>query len=170
MTPKSFFTIILKLIGLYVIISNLASIPQYVSTFLMFQSEGYSNFALILIALLVICVLYEIYYLTIVKTDWVIEKLSLDKHFSEEKFDLNIHRSTIMNIALIIIGGLLFVESLPILLSQVFTYIRETEAPREQSYTGFWVLVYLAKPVLGFFLVTNSQTVTNFIEKQRKQK
>ncbi len=176
MTPRSFFIILIKLMGVYVVISSLSIIPQLFSTILLLRPTDGSaldigSFFAIMIVLILI---YSMYHLTIkyciFKTDWLVEKLALDQHFTEEKFELNIHRSTVLSIAVIVFGGIMFAESLPLFFIQVCVFIKQTQLPfGTENYTGYWAMFYFAKTALSYVFITNSQQVVNFIERQRRQ-
>jgi hypothetical protein len=58
----------------------------------------------------------------IFKTDWLIHALRLNKGIIEEKLELNIHRSTVLQISIIVTGCIVFVESFPSLLKRLFDY------------------------------------------------
>ncbi len=106
------------------------------------------------------------------KTSWLIDKLRLDKGFTEEKLELNIHRSIVLRIAIIVTGAILFIETLPSLLKELFAYYQEIN-----SYNGFkhyphagWITFYLVKLLISYFMLTSSRPIVNFIERKRKDK
>src|SRR5437868_13532471 len=115
MTPRSLFNIILKILGVFFIKDFLAAIPQVLSAILYLtnsdtRSEGI--WTLLTIFLILIIYWFVCYYL-IFKTELIIDVLHLDKGFDQETFPLNIHRSTILSISIIVIGGLLVADELP---------------------------------------------------------
>jgi len=106
------------------------------------------------------------------RTDWLIDKLRLDKSFTEEKLELNIHRSTVLKITVIITGLLLFIETLPLLLKELFAYYQEinlNEGFKRYS-NGGMIIFHLAEVLISFFMVTSSRLIVNFIERKRKGK
>jgi len=74
MTKKDFFRIIIKLFGLYWLISSLFSTGQFY--FISFM-PGYT-LAAILMAILIFLVIIILFYLLIVRTDVFINLLKLD--------------------------------------------------------------------------------------------
>ena len=130
MTPRTLFTIILKVMGISILIDALAVISQSIATGIS-VGRGFTedNFINILIALGLVLFVVAVYCLAIwiflFRTDYIIDKLSLDKHFREERFEINIHRSTVVPIAIIVVGGLIIVEALPTFCKQTFLYIQQ---------------------------------------------
>ena len=91
--------------------------------------------------------------------------MHLDKGFQEDKLELNIQRSTVLTIAAIVIGGIIFVDSFPQFCLQVMRFIQQDNLFRESPTSG-WIIFYLVKTILGYLLMTNSQFVVRFIDKQ----
>jgi hypothetical protein len=175
MTPRSFFIILIKMMGIYMVLESITVIPGLFTSIYMFRNPAGENDTLgIILTFSMLLLVTALFFVTLryclFKTDWLIDKLSLDKHFKEEKFDLNIHRSTVLRISVIVIAGLMFVESLPSLCRQVYLYIQQ------QSFESFgdhpsrgWLIFETAKVFIAYFLITNSRLVVNFIERQRKK-
>lgn len=176
MTPKSFFTVLIKIIGIYMVLSSITVLPSFFSTLFMFyDSSGQENTLVIIMSVAMLFLVLGLFYIILryclFKTDWIVDKLSLDKHFTEEKFDLNIHRSTVLAIAVIVIGGLMVVDALPAFCRQVYSYIGQKRISGhfgENPTTG-WIIFEGAKVFIGYFLMTNSRLAVNFIERQRKK-
>jgi hypothetical protein len=162
--------------GIYMVLASISVVPQLFSTLFMFRDPSGQNDTLgIVMTIAMMVLVFGLFYITLryclFKTDWIIDKLSLDKHFTEEKFDINIHRSTILSISVIVIGGLMFVDSLPVFCRQVFSYVRQKHSFGrfgENPTTG-WLIFYGAKTFIAYLLLTNSRLVVNFIERQRKK-
>jgi hypothetical protein len=101
----------------------------------------------------------------------VIKKLSLDKGFTEENIEINIHRSSLLSIAIIVLGGLMLADALPLLVYDAFNYVQ-----RDDTYTGFsknraspYLVSNLLKIVIGYFMVVDSRLIVNFIERKRRK-
>ena len=176
MTPRSFFTILIKILGIYLVLDAFTVIPQFISTLSTFGLSGDDSGLTIALTLAMLLLTLGIYYLVlrfcVYKTDWIIDKLSLDKHFTEEKFELNIHRSTVLSIATIVIGALIFVDALPTFCKSVYGYIGQKQTTGrfgENPQVG-WVIFYFIKIFIGYFMVTSQRLIVNFIERQRKTK
>jgi hypothetical protein len=87
----------------------------------------------------------------------------------EEKIDLNISSDTILRIAILIIGGLVIVESLPTFCRQLFTYYQEKNIFKESPSAG-WLIYHFIKSIFGYLLLTKSKFTIDFINKMSKEK
>jgi len=171
MTIRTFWTIFIKILGIWLVLDGITVIPQYLSVVSasLFYSDSYEtteNFALTFSMLLLTGLIYIfILRMFVFKTDWLIDKLQLDKGFSEEKIELNVHGQTVLTIATIVTGGLILVDSLPDLCRQVFVFFQQKAMFRENPSSG-GIIFQLAKTVVGYLLMTNSQAVVKFIDRQ----
>ena len=169
MTIRTFWTLFLKILGIWLILSGLTVIPQFISAFAFFGDNHHDNFfaAIYIIALLLLTVglYFVVLKLFVFNSNWLIDKLKLDKGFQEEKLDLSITLKTVLTIATIVIGGLILVDALPMLCKQIFTFIQQKSVFREDPQFN-WVIFYLVKAIIGYLLMTNSKTVINYIDKK----
>ncbi len=173
MTPRSFFSVFIKILGIYLILSSITVIPQFISTFFLVTSNAGENLVNVILTILLLLLTLFVFFLIlrycIFRTDIIIDKLRLDQGFPEEKFELNMHRSTILSIAIIVIGGIMFIDALPGLCQQIFTYTQQRNIRfLEYPNTG-WIIFYFIKTLAGYLLMTNSRQVVNLIERQRKK-
>lgn len=167
MTIRTFWTIFIKILGIWLVLDSVTVIPQFFST-LVFNdpNDTTQSFALTAaILLLTIGIYIFILRLFVFNTAWLIDKLHLDKGFDEEKIDLNIQLSTVLTVATIVIGGLMLVDSLPQLCKQIFVFFQQKNIFRESPTSG-WIIFHLVKTILGYLLMTNSKQVVAFIDKQ----
>lgn len=107
MLIKTFWKILIKIIGLWLLFSCVSIIPQFFST-LSFTNGDLNTESLMLLWLMLfgsIIIYILIIRLFLFKTDWIVEKLKLEKNFTEERIELNIKSSTILTISIIVIGG-----------------------------------------------------------------
>ncbi len=84
MTIRTFWNILLKIMGIWLILSGFSVIPQFIWAFSVFgnQPKGSTllGVAAIAVLLLVTAALFIfIMWLFIFKSDWIISKLKLDK-------------------------------------------------------------------------------------------
>ena len=172
MTPRTLFNIILKILGIFFIKELLAIITQLVSAFLYLTSAGTIPEAIWTFGttLLIMLVYGLVSYLLIFRTSFIIDKLKLDKGFSEESIPLNIHRSTILSIAVIVIGGYMVVAEIPNLCRQLFAYFQEKRLTYGQTRpTLSYTIMSAVKILIGILLMTSQKTIVAFIERQRKK-
>ncbi|MBS1531530.1 MAG: hypothetical protein JSU01_14575 [Bacteroidetes bacterium] len=178
MTPRTLLALIIKTVGIYLITSALIFLPQAFGVVLETLSMGNGSFSFnnamefICFFVLTIWAYILIFKYCLVRTDWVIDKLHLDRGFAEEKIEINIHRSTVLRIAVIVIGMVVMIDSLPLFIKQVIAYMQmdnHSGAFGTRSLSAGWLTYYFIKFVFGFFLVTSSRLVVNFIELKRKK-
>ncbi len=175
MTPRSLFTIIIKIIGIYLVIEAVVFLPQLVAMIGQYrrmmtessQSDFLSAGFFIIFAL---GTYFLILRYCLFKTDWIIDKLHLEKGFAEKRFEINIHRSTVLKIAVIVIGAVMVIDSLPLLCKQLFSYINMSKigASFGENPTSGWMIYYFVKFAVGFSLVSANRPIVNYIERKRK--
>ena len=169
MTIRTFWTLFLKILGIWLILSALTVIPQFISAFAFFGENSQDNFftAIYIIALLLLTfgLYFVVLKLLVFNSNWLIDKLKLDKGFQDEKLDLNITLKAVLAIATIVIGGLILVDALPMLCKEVFTFIQQKSVFREDPQFS-WIIFYFIKALIGYLLMTNSKVVINYIDKK----
>lgn len=168
MTIRTFWHLILKTIGIWLFIHGLLSLPWMIYTVLEVWSNGYSkSFAAVEVAYLILAIAFYILILQflILKSQWTIDALKLEKGFEETRIDLTIPYSKLLRIVIIIIGGIVFVKAVPNLIENVYLFITGDllfrQSPRTLS-----IIVYSAQAILGFLIMTNSDIVQRYINKK----
>lgn len=172
MTTKSLFNIILKILGIFFIKDILAAVPQILSVIIyMTNSNAVGEAIWTLVSTVLILLVYIfVSYQLIFRTDYIIEKLKLDKGFDQETIPLNIHRSTVLSISIIVIGGLIVAQEIPNLCRQLFDYFQEKRMTYGQTNPGISYSVLAgAKIVVGLLLIGNQRQIVSLIESQRKR-
>ncbi|WP_259068272.1 hypothetical protein HDF24_08685 [Mucilaginibacter sp. X4EP1] len=172
MTPNTFWKFFLKIFALYLIWQILTIIPSFVSNLIssVSQDKG-ALFTVFAGALFVVLLFTAIVRYCLFQTDRVIDKLHLEKGFPDEKLEINIHRSSLLSIAIIILGGVMLADALPLLIANIFSYIQGSDNTikfRDNHATPY-LIAYFLKVVIGYFLVADSRLVVNFIERKRKK-
>lgn len=173
MTPDTFWKFFLKAFGLYLIWQTLTIIPSFFSTLMYVNSTPEKSDWLPTISAIVFIILFFIAVLRccIFKSEWVIDKLSLTKGFANEKIDVNIHRSSLLSIAIIVLGGLILADGLPLSIFYIFDYIQHSnsyDSFSKNRYSPF-VVSNLLKVLIGYFMIADSRLIVNFIERKRKK-
>jgi len=167
MLIDTFWKLLLKIIGLWLLFSCISVIPQFLSTISFVKgSIDFQSLLLVWLMLFVTIVIYiMILWIFLFKTAWIIEKLKLKNNFNEERIDLNIKSTTVLTIAIIVIGGLILVESLPSFCSQLINFFQQKELLKDYPETS-WIIYYFIKIIIGYLLVTNAKNFTKYIEKE----
>ena len=171
MTPKTLFNIILKILGIFFIKDILATLPQLFSVAMYLTQPDVTGAVWTLVTTIVILCVYNLvsYYL-IFKSDLIIEKLKLDRGFDQGTIPLNVHRSTVLNISIIVIGGFLIADEIPNFCRQLFFYFQEKRMTHGQTRPSIsYSILAIAKIIIGFLLIGYHRQIVNFIEYRRKK-
>ncbi|MFI5136563.1 MAG: hypothetical protein ACHQIM_01965 [Sphingobacteriales bacterium] len=172
MELKTFWKIFLKIFSLYLIWQTLVILPSFFSTLIFVGGQDKITMfttvsAIVFIALFFIFIIRYCLF----QTDRVIDKLHLEKGFPDEKLEINIHRSSLLSIAIIILGGLMLADGLPLLVYHAFYYIQRSDAFikfQDNRATPYLVSNFL-KVLFGYFMVADNRLIVNFIERKRKK-
>lgn len=175
MTPRSLFAVIIKIIGIYLVIGGIVAIPQMLTAFHSFSSQvGEADskdvFSIALFLIITAAIYISIMRYCLFRTEWLIDKLHLDKGFAEERLELNIHRSTVLQIAVIVIGCIMVIDNLPLFCREAFVYF-QMSMPNigfKENPSSKFIVIDFAKCFIGLFLMTSSRLVVNFIERKRR--
>jgi len=173
MTPKVFFNIVLKILGIFILKDFLDIIPQIASIPLYFTGSGQPTigiWATVSVALTLVVLAITAYGL-IFKSDLLISKLRLEKGFDQDPIPVNIHRSTIFRISIIVLGGIILVDEIPNFCRQLFAYCEENRMTYGHANPRISYLVMSGvKILIGILLLLNQRRIVNFIEWQSKKK
>jgi hypothetical protein len=175
MTIRTFWTIFIKILGIYLVVDSIGVVTQSISS--LFYTNRFDNSPfMIVLSITSIALTLGIYIailrLCVFKPEWLISKLKLDKGFTEERLDLNISSSTALSVAAIIIGGLLFIDSLSLLAIQLFSYFKNDNLSSvhvQDNPSTKWILIYGLKTILGYWIVKNYQVIANVIGRKDKE-
>jgi hypothetical protein len=172
MTPRTLFTIVLKVLGIFFIRDILGLLPQLLSYISFWMRPDPSEDAFINVCLILFLILINLFicYYLIFKTDALIDKLKLNESFNQESIPLNIHRSTVLSISIIILGGWILIQQVPNFIRLIFVYFEERRLLRGEinPATG-QLIVSGAQIVIGLILVGNQKMIVDFIEVRRKK-
>ncbi len=173
MTPRSFWIILIRVMGIWFVLDSLQIIYSYLTYIPLISNVTALGaiLAALTITTFVLIFFFLILYLCIFRTNWIIDKLKLDKGFPEEKFELNMHRSSIYTISIIVIGGIILLRSFPQLCRQIILYFQQSSLPRNYSSNPTWsyLLLNFIQTALGVYFITSNRTIVSFIEKQRRK-
>ena len=137
MKVRTFWLILLKIIGLFLVIRGINVIIYSLNTFhFIIKSEDNITEPIIwmtLFIILTVIIYLFILWLFVFKTSWLIDKLRLEKGFEEEKIEINVSLSSIISIAIVVIGGIMLIESLPQLCSKIYTFFQMKVIPGENG-------------------------------------
>ncbi|MCX6189110.1 MAG: hypothetical protein NTW54_05830 [Bacteroidetes bacterium] len=173
MTPKTFFTLILKIFGLWLIIGKIETLLEVVYIIPMMLSTDIQSLkpSPALIIMLVITLIYiATVWLLLLKPELIIRKLSLDKNFDEQTLDMNLPQAVIIQIALIVFGALLITTVLPNLFVQLISYLQQKRYEESVFSNPVFtnVIVLFCKVLLGIFLMIKSRWLSQQISSNQQ--
>jgi Ca2+/Na+ antiporter len=176
MSAKSLFNVVLKVFGISFIKDILISLPAFLSVFYSLgdgdASGAISTLLITSLTLLVYCV---VAYYFVFRTQQVMARLRLLENIPEDPIPLNIHRSTIVSIAILLIALYVITEAIPLLirgLAKWYQYNRMTKGLLNamEPFDYSMILVYAAEIVIGLLLFGYHRQLVNFIELKTRRK
>jgi hypothetical protein len=166
MTKRDFFRVLIKIFGLYsTVITIFSIVPQNISS-LYFGDES-TYIVLWVVTVLVIEVLLFLFLL--LKTDYIINILKLDKGFDDEHINLgNLTNANIFKLSLIIIGGFLIIDYTPTLLFDIVNAFKSKStfsSIEGNSVNYFDIVVGIINILIGYLFIANYKSIAQFLDK-----
>ena len=166
MSIRTFWIIIIKILGLFLIYGALIVVPQSIS-FIYYAFKSGDLIDLLSIAVLNIILLF-VYLLIIIlclyKTNLLIDKLKLGQGFGTENIELNFDSIKIFSIAIIVIGGVQFIDNIPVLLREIMVFFQDKNLFKDYPKSGL-IIFSFCKVIIGYLLMTNSFRIAKLIDK-----
>jgi hypothetical protein len=176
MKAKDLFTVILKVFGIYLIKDVLISIPVVLNSFVQILNAsddmGMAIFSLF-VSLLALGLYSTIVYLLLFKTAVIISKLNLTADLSEEPVVLNLHRSSVLAIAIIVSGLIILAFAIPTLVKRLYAWYEYVSSRNhlflDQYYDFGQLFTSIAEVIIGLLFLGNQKTLVNYIEFKRRK-
>lgn len=168
MTKRDFFILIIKVFGLFSVVTSLFSgLPSNIS-FAITEIDALS----ILWIVMAIVIVVGLFVALIFKADKVVQLLKLDKGFDDEKIEIgNLKPTDIIRIGTFIIGGLLILDNIPAFLSHsLFAFKRNVVGLEYNSQEKFHWAVSGLNLIIGFLLLTNYDFVAKKMKIEKTEK
>ena len=166
MAIRTFWTLLLKILGIWLVLSGLSVIPQFIGVYTIFSFNFDESIVGVVFSIFIMLLTVVVYLLVlklfVFNSDWIIDKLKLDKQFQEERIDLSVTLKTVLTIATIVIGGLILVDAFPMLFKHIFSFMQQKAVFRESPEFS-WIIFYAIKSLIGYLLMTDSKPVINYI-------
>jgi hypothetical protein len=167
MTGHSIWRILIKLSGLSLLINLFEVIPTAA-----IGAFTYPGFETIGLLLLVFTLYISFIRFILFKSDWIIDKLRLDQDFSDERIEINLEKSTIYTIVILIIGGIIFINAFANLVCEIMVYINNNRFIEsgyyDNSILSANVIFYSVKTVIGYLLIRNVRKITTYIDSNKR--
>ena len=167
MTKRDFFRLIIKLFGLYSMILTLFTfLPSNISNVLIYKEEICFVFIILGSILLAIA----LFLILLFKTDFIIDKLGLDKGFDDDKIILGEFKNEqIFKFAIILIGGFLILDYFPNVLFEMINIFKTKSSSNsiygyEVDYFNF--IVGIINIMIGLIFITNYKHISSFLDKK----
>ena len=177
MTPRTLFTIILKVFGLFFfreLITNtvdfIVSVSNLTKSGLAIDSNSMEFTISIYILPACIIILYVlIIYLLLFKTIKIMDILKLDHGFTQEIFSSTIQTPFILTISLIVLGGVILTTEVPTLFKNIFTYFQEKHLAAFSmiKFNYSYIIISSVKIIIALVLLGERKRIVSFLEKQR---
>ena len=170
MEIKTFWNIVLKGIGLWLFMNCLYIFPQIASILLTSQiGIGWNTFIPeLLFGIFALIAYLFISSLFLFKSSLIVTILKLEKHFAENRIDINVSQNTVLKIIIILFGGLTLINSFPNLIRETFQFLQQKELFKNYRDTS-WLIFHSINSLIGYLLITNSSGIANFIDKQKEK-
>jgi hypothetical protein len=168
MSIRTFWIIVIKILGLLLISGALVLVPQSISfVYYAFKSGDLADvLSIVALNLILLFIYFIIIRLCLYKTNLIIDKLKLDKGFDTERIELNFDSTKVISIAIIVIGGYMLIQNIPILFKEFFIFFQQKVLFKDYPKSG-WLIFYFFKAIIGYLLMTNSFRIAKFIDKQK---
>lgn len=170
MEIRTFWTIIMKSIGLWLLLNCFYTIPQALLSFSYLQGDiNWEAMATSWIMLVFVIIIYlVIIRLFLFKTSFIIDLLKLDKHFNQDRININISYRSLLTAVVIIMGGLILLEGLPTLFNSVLHLLQPAKPERGEDNTP-WLVYHCIRVIAGVVIMTNHKRIVEFIKRKEKE-
>ena len=174
MRIKDLFRVILKTLGIYFLI--LILIPSLLRISFVFEFQ--QDFSMAMWYLIPNSVYTLLFYLLVFKTDSIIQWFKLESQFEDKTMgDLNLSGQKILMLAIIIIGGIVFIQALPSLITYLILAFKNSvqlDYSGNRTHQGFkdninWISEFF-NVLIGFLLITNSTRLSKWLNKEFEEK
>lgn len=169
MQISTFWKLILKSIGLWLLIKLLDIIPGTILVLKNIWVDRQDNLSTSFVYIAAIVIYLLLIWLFLFKDNNIINTLKLDKSFGESHINLSYPAQSILKIAVIVTAALILVESLPALCFELFQFWQQKNI--FGRYEGSANLIFnVVKSILAFLVMTNSSTIARWITSKTETK
>ncbi|MCX2745582.1 hypothetical protein OO013_17000 [Mangrovivirga sp. M17] len=163
MTKRDFFILIIKIFGLYILISTVFSTVTSVLSLVLYQGD----IATIFMGLLSAGVVVLFFYLITFKANKIVDLLKLDKHFEDDRIDLNsLDAELILKLSVFILGGLLIIENASALITLAYKAFRYDIIGIEQERGDYVHLIMrFINILIGFLMISNLKAISGLFNR-----
>lgn len=170
MKINTFWNIVLKGIGLWLFMNCLYIFPQIASLLLTSQiGLGWNTFIPeMLFGIFALISYLFISSLFLFKSEWIVSRLKLERHFTESRIDITISQKTVLKIIIILFGGITLINSFPNLVQEIIQFLQQNELLKNYRDVA-WLIFHSINTLIGYLLITNSNGISRFIYRQKEK-
>jgi len=167
MTVSTFLKVFIKILGLWLSIQFASVFVQNILGLVYSGIEKdsvsiYNSNVYLIISTVITTFSYcLLIFLFLFKTDFLLNKLKMEKNFAEQQIEIKMDAKSILNIAIIIMGGIVFIDSFPLLLKDIYFYYTQSGELSNKS-DSFFIFYNLVRNALGYVLLAYNKKITNF--------
>ncbi len=170
MTVRTFWHLIIKSLGIWIVIHGIMSIPDFVVRVVAAYASPYVDSPIYIGIEVVFFAIQVLFYLFILrflvlKTQWIIDTLKLEKGFNETKIDFSLPFDKVLRIIVILMGGFIFVTAIPTLIEAVYLFISD-DVPFRDSPRSLIIISNGVQAAIGFLMMNNSDLVLRYVKKK----
>ena len=175
MTARSLFDIVLKVLGIYFIKDIILTVPSLFGILYSIGDDDISGtISTLLISLFTLLVYSVVAYTMIFRSGWVMEKLKLLEKVPEDPIPLNIHRSTVVSIVILLLAIYLIAQAIPLLIRELTKWYQYAQFTKGffngmEPFDFSMILVYAAEIILGLLMITYHRQLVNYVELQTRK-
>jgi hypothetical protein len=170
MTKRDFFLLFIKVVGLFLLLSNVfTTIPGFIPYLTMMP-----GWQILVFSSIVGLIIVGLFVLLVKKADWLVDALKLDKGFDDSHIELgNPNKNTLIQVTILFIGGYLLVDHIPAAILQLINLFIATVNQYEfnffgQSNSSTQLIINLAAILVAYLLITNSHRLTLWLVRKSK--
>ena len=170
MTKKDFFILMIKLFGLYSIITAMFSyLPQSIS-FGFFNFDDIDFYPVFYI-MAMLALLVGLFVFLIFKSHRIVSFLKLEQGFDNDNIELgHLSAQEIVKIAMLIIGGFLIINNLPVFVQNTLTaFYHELQFQTTEAVDKWNWFLPGAKVLVGYLLITNMAFIARLIDRKAEK-
>ena len=178
MNPRKLFNVIVKIFGLFFLREIIITIPQvFSSVSRYFVSTDIGPIIATLVVSLLILAFYTFLVIQLLfNTNKFIDILKLDQGFDEEELSSDTKEefltgsssTTILTIALIVIGGVILTDEIPNFCRHFYLYFNQKGVSYNPTKPDFSNMVFsAAKIIIGLLLLGERKRIVDFIENKK---
>ncbi len=173
MNVKGLLTIVIKILGLFMLPELFSMISLFIKSWEIFSYERdllINNIAYVGFTFASLVLYILVLRLLLFKTHVLIDKITQNDDLESEFSSFKIHRSSVLTICIIVIGGITLLNEIPNFIKDIYIYKLESNDFSDNSLGHFrWVILSGVKVALGLYLLYNSRFIVSWIEKARKK-